>query len=148
MEALVALGLASNVVQFVDFGSKLFERIEEFSSAAGETPGKIQELASRLSFTLKTIKDLDQESLTSVENDHRTLEACTNHLKEHDRILANFAVAETKDGASKWQKGAQKVEKTWKAFKSVRADDNIEGLQKSLDRLLGLVSLQLQARTA
>ena len=143
MEPLVALGLANNVVQFFDFGSKLCARIKEFSSTAGKAPGEIGELADRLSLTLSPLKTLDQEGLKTVESDQKTLEACTNHVEELDNMLAKFTVTQTKEGISQWQKGAKKVERSWKAFKSLRGDDKIEDFQKNLDRLLSLVSLQL-----
>ena len=66
VEPLVALGLASNVVQFFDFGSKLCARIKEFSSTASKALGEIGELADRPSLTLSILKNLDQEGLKAV----------------------------------------------------------------------------------
>ena len=148
MEALAALGLAGNVVQFIDFAAELYARINDLSSGAGKAPGKIQNIANRLSFTIDTLKSLDQESLTAVNNNTKTLEACSDQVKELDCMVANYTVQETKDEVSHWQKGVKNVEKSWKAFKSIRADDKIEELEKGLDRLLDVLSLQLQARTA
>ena len=112
VESLVALSLASNVVQFFDFGSKLCARIKEFSSTASKALGEIGELADRLSLTLSTLKTLDQEGLKAVESDQMTLEACPNHVEELDNMLAKSTVTQTKEGISQWQKGAQKVERS------------------------------------
>ena len=81
-------------------------------------------------------------------NDTKTLEACSNQVEELDRIVAKYTVQEIRDEASRWQKGAKSVEKSWKAFKSLRADDKIEELEKGLDRSLTVLSLQLQVSTA
>ena len=148
MEALAAVGLVANVVQFIDFGAELYARINDLSSGAGKAPGKIRNIANRLSFIIDTLKSLDQESLTAVNNNTKILEACSDQVKELDCMVAKFTVQENKDEVSHWQKGVKKVEKSWKAFKSIRADDKIEELEKGLDRLLDVLSLQLQARTA
>ncbi len=79
MDGLTALGLVSNVVQFIDFAAELCARINDFSSAAGKAPGKIQSIANRLSFTINTLKSLDQESVMAInDNNRNTLEACSN----------------------------------------------------------------------
>ncbi len=69
-------------------------------------------------------------------------------MKELDHIVARYTVQETRDEASRWQKGVKSVEKSWKAFKSLRADDKIEELERGVDRLLNVLSLQLQLSTA
>ncbi len=65
-------------------------------------------------------------------------------MKELDHIVARYTVQETRDEASRWQKGVKSVEKSWKAFKSLRADE----LERGVDRLLNVLSLQLQLSTA
>ncbi len=148
MEGLATLGLASNIAQFMEFAAKLYARINDISSAAGEAPGKIQSIANRLSLIIDTLNSLDREILTAVNHNKNTFEACSNQVKELDRIVARYTVQETMDEASRWQKGAKNVEKSWKAFKSLRADDKIEELEKGLDRLLNVLILQLQVSTA
>ena len=148
MEALIALGLASNIVQFVDFASKLCARFSELSQTAGNAPGKIQALIERLSLVLETLNGLDRESLQAVDQERKTVEACTIHIQNFNQILSRFTVDEIEREGSHLRKGVAKVGRSWKAFKSLREDEHIEDLQKSLDRLLALVSLQLQSRTA
>ncbi|KAK3169682.1 hypothetical protein OEA41_009066 [Lepraria neglecta] len=132
IEPPIALGLASNVVQFFDFGSKLCARIKEFSSTAGKAPGEIGELADRLSLTLSTLETLDQEGFKAVESNQKTLEACTNHVEELHNMLAKLTVTQTKERISQWQKGAKKVERSWKAFKSPSRGRQDRRLSKEL----------------
>lgn len=80
-----------------------------------------------------------------VDNEEKTIEACITQIEELDKVLARFTVQENKERASHWRRG---VEISWKAFRSLREDENLEGLQRCLDRLLSLMSLQLQTRMA
>ena len=68
-------------------------------------------------------------------------------------MLDNFkvktgAVVDGEERPSWIDKRLASAEKTWKAFKSLRGEEKIEEFQASLDRVLSLVSLQLQSRTA
>jgi hypothetical protein len=151
-EALVALGLASNVVQFIDFGSKLCSRIKEYASSALGAPKKIIALAARLDLVLKTLNALNYTGRTIVDHEAKTIQSCISEAQEFDALLNKFrlmarAVVDGEDGPSWINKRLTSVEKTWKAFKSLRGEEKIEEFQTSLDRLLSLVSLQLQSRT-
>ncbi len=107
MEAIAALGLASNIIQFVDFGTKLCARIDDFSAKAGKALGKISALTERLSLILKTLEALDLESLKVVDNEEKTIEACITQIEELDKVLARFTVQENKERASYWRRGVE-----------------------------------------
>jgi hypothetical protein len=150
-EALVALGFASNVVQFIDFGSKLYSRTKEYASSAIGAP-KITALAARLDLVLKTLSALNDTGRNTVDHEAKTIQSCISEAQEFDTLLNKFipktgAVVDGEDGLSWIDKRLTSVEKIWKAFKSLRGEEKIEEFQTSLDRLLSLVSLQLQSRT-
>ena len=147
VEAVAAVSLGSNIVQFIDFGSKLCARINELAAGAGAAPGQLQKIQDRLSQTLAILRGLDEESRKSVENDRNILEACTKQVQDLEELIKTFIVEDDKPGSSHRQRGAKKVEKVWKALKSLQAEERIESCQQNLDRLLSLVQLQLQART-
>ena len=144
LDPLTAVTLASSVVQFIDFATKLCKRIDELSTAAGEAPGKSGQTKDRLLIVVETIDALDKDTLAAVDHEKRTIESCKAHVEELYQVLDKFSVLEPK--ISRWQHGVAKLDRSLKAFKSLRADDKIEGLEKSLGRLLVLVNLQRQGQ--
>jgi len=151
-EALVAVGLASNVLQFIDFGTKLYARIREYSSAAGGAPKKVKDLEERLSLVLTTLNGLSQDGRATVEQEQTTIQLCLSRAHELGLLLEGFKVKavpnkDAKDGSTWIERRLANVEKTWKAFKSLHGEEKVEEFQKVLDRLIALIQLQLKART-
>ena len=62
VEGLVAVGFASNVLQFVELTTKLCVRIQEYSSAASGLPKELAKKAAQLSELLGLLKQLSQQS--------------------------------------------------------------------------------------
>src|SRR5437016_14526141 len=91
-EGLVAVGLAGNVLQFIDFGTRLCARIREYSSAAGGAPKKIESLAQRLSLVLRTLEGLGESGLMTVELEQTTMKSCIAQAKELNSLLDNFEI--------------------------------------------------------
>lgn len=148
--ALVALGIASNVVQFVDFASKLVSRISEYSTAAGGVPKKLQELQARLGLVDETLNSLTTDSLVSVGQEEQTISLCVNQVQDLSMLLEKVELRwRTSSSASISWAGRQldRMELTWKASKSLRGQEKIKDLQKSLDRLLALLTLRLQIKS-
>ena len=153
MEGVAALGLASNVVQFIDFGTRLCSRINEYASSAIGAPKNITTLAARLDLVLKTLNALNDTGRISVDHEAKSIQSCISEAQEFNALLDQFRlkIRTPPDGedAPNWiDRRLTSAEKAWKAFKSLRGEERIGGFQASLDRLLSLVSLQLQARTA
>jgi hypothetical protein len=152
-EGLVAIGLASNVLQFIDFGTKLCARIREYSSAAGGAPKKIESVAARLSLVLRTLEGLSKSQLMTVDLEQMTVQSCLDQAKELNILLDKFKI-NSPVGANdarglKWvDRRIGGIEKTWKAFNSLRGEKKVEEFQNTLDSLLSLISLQLHIRTA
>ena len=59
-EGIAAVGLASNVLQFVDFTAQLCERIHDYSSATSRLPQGLAQQANQLTTLLTTFGDLAQ----------------------------------------------------------------------------------------
>ena len=152
-EALALLGIASSVVQFIDFGTRLCARIRDYSSTAGGAPKKIESLAQRLSPVLRTLEGLGESGLMTVELEQTTMQSCIAQAKELNSLLDKFkidspAVASC-GGDLKWiDRRIGGIEKARKAFSSLRSEKKIEEFQNTLDSLLSLISLQLHVRTA
>src|SRR5436190_20991122 len=90
VEAVVALGLASNVVQFIDFCSKLCSRIREYSLNATGAPKKITTLCTRLDLVLKTLTALNDTGRTTIEHEAECLKSCISEAREFNDLLDGF----------------------------------------------------------
>jgi hypothetical protein len=55
-EALAIIGLVSAIVQFVDFGSKIVERLQDFYSSVNEVPKAFRDVKVELPLLLNTLK--------------------------------------------------------------------------------------------
>lgn len=55
-EALAVAGVVSNIVQLVDFGSKVLGRLDDFQSSLGETPKVFRHIKTELPILLDTLK--------------------------------------------------------------------------------------------
>ena len=145
MEALAALGLASNVLQFIDFGQKLVARsVELFGSASGalSTHIELENLTGDLDAMCLNLLT-SQESLTKSkpsreEIDLLTLAAgCRELATEFTDLLQRLKVQNQK---SKWASLRQALKSVWNenAIKSyVRRLENYRG--QIMARLLELL---------
>ena len=135
-EAIVAFGLATNVVQFIDFTTKLCSRIREYASGSG-LPKRFAAQSDRLSDLLSVLQSVHESSANGVLSG-QTLARCQTQAQE----LSDFIDDLKSDGQRQsWAKNAKK------AFKSLNRADQIEELQGVLDSLIGNLSLQLQVDT-
>ena len=136
-EFLVAIGIAGNVLQFVDFAGKLCGRVREYSSASG-IPKKLAAQADRLSNLLEILKTLsmssEQEAL-----EERFLSRCQTQAQELSILLDSLKSNRLE--RDRWWKNVSK------AIKSLGRAEKIEEMQNVLDSLVNSLSLELQAKT-
>src|SRR5436853_7731303 len=117
VEGIVAVGLASNVLQFIEFGTKLCSRIKEYGSSAIGAPKKITNLADRLDLVLKTLNALNDTGRTIIDHEAKTIQSCISEAQDFAALLDNFKL-KTRTLPSWINKRRVSAEKTWKAFKS------------------------------
>ncbi len=133
-EAIVAFGIATNVIQFVDFTARLCGRIREYASGSS-LPKQLATQADRLSDLLDILELLNKSSNQGALSGP-TLARCQTQAQE----LSDFLDDLKSDGQRQsWAKNAKR------AFKSLNRSDQMEELQGVLDSLVGTLSLQLQA---
>ncbi|KAL8824863.1 MAG: hypothetical protein Q9191_004767 [Dirinaria sp. TL-2023a] len=132
-EALAVVGLASNILQFIDFTSQLCERIHEITTTASGLPRELDQQAAQLSQLLGLLKELAQHSKGQTLGDD-ILKQCQFQAQELAVLLKSF-----EGGAHKGRWKNAKV-----ALKSLRHTQEIEKLQAILDRLVRILGLQLQ----
>jgi hypothetical protein len=106
-----------------------------------------------LDLVLKTLNALNDTGRTTIDHEAKTIQSCISEAQEFNSLLDKFRLKDRtlpdgEEGQSWIDRRLTSAEKAWKAFKSLRGEEKIEEFQASLDRLLSLVSLQLQLRTA
>lgn len=114
-EALVAFGLASNVLQFVDFTSKLCARIKEYISSVSGLPKELFQQAEQLSELLTLLKGLSQQP-NGLTLGKGVPGQCQIQAQELSDLLDSLQVG---GGKSRWK--TTKV-----AFKSLRRTQQID----------------------
>jgi len=142
LEALVAVGLAGNLVQFVHFVSGLiFKSCQIYQSASG-LPGGISDFDS----IAKHLEKYTQEfSKTSVGHDD---EASIGFLASRCGAVAVELLGAIKELQPKGNrsKGLGKWESFRQALKSVRKKEEVSTLQSRLESLRDELMLHLVAR--
>jgi hypothetical protein len=147
MEALAAIGLVSNMLGFVDTGTKLCGLIKEFSTAA-RAPAEVVALSDRLELILSTVKELDQSGRATLDQEKLALKICSDEAEELRVFLEGLKVAPDKTSGTsrlfKWKRSS--FDKGWKAFKTLCGRDKLEKFQTSLNRIMDLIAMQQQTR--
>jgi hypothetical protein len=143
-EALAAVSLAGNLLQFIEFGTRLYSRIKEITSSASGVPTRLQTLGDHLGQVLKTLEELNEAGHASLEHELKTIESGLRQANKLDTLLDSYKPKTKKGGIRK----RLRVDKVWTAFKSIQGERRIAEFYQALDRLLAIASLQIQMRTA
>jgi len=144
LDPFSALGLASNIVQFVDFSSILISDSRElYRSVSGITieNGEVKEATEELQRLCDRLAGLRMTSST------------TNALSKEEECLRKLAIScrETSHALLSVLRDitAQEPRKKWQTFrvalKSVLKKDQIQELEKKLDSHRSQLALQLMA---
>jgi hypothetical protein len=129
-EALAVVGFASAIVQFVDFSTKIIQRLDEFQSRVGEVPQAFRDLKIQLPLLQDTLKRAKAEAEAElIDADTRravldVVEGCQLQVKRLDDIL-NKTLPTPAD--SRWRRGM-------KAFSSVRQERDVREIIDRIQR--------------
>ena len=132
LEGSVAVGLASNIVQFVDFTARLSVRIREIYTSSSGLPKELEKQALQLSSLSGALKELAQQS------EGRPLangvwEQCHSEAKKLELLLKRFELGS--------DRGRLKTVKL--AFHSLRQNKGIEKVRDFFSiTLLNATSLE------
>jgi hypothetical protein len=106
-ETLAIIGLVSAIVQFVDFGGTVVERLNEFSSDIHELPKTFQAIKVQLPLLIDTLNRTQRQATAGHVNDATAvalkplIDACLNEIKVL-QIVLNKTVPPLK--SSSWQR--------------------------------------------
>jgi hypothetical protein len=127
-ETLAVIGLVSAIVQFVEFSTKIIERLNEFQSSIDEAPQTFRDLKVQLPLlreTLKKTKTHAEAGIIDTDTQNAVLDvikACQSQVELLDNILVKTLPL---TGDSRFRRGV-------KAFSSVGQEKDV---QKIVDRI-------------
>lgn len=141
MEALIAVGLAGNIVQFVDFASKIVSKSHQLQSS---TSGALSENITTKQVT-EDLKLLADKLCHLTSTDAALEELCLGCRSVAEELLAALAKLELKGNRSQFQS-------VRKALKSVWGKDMVNGIEKRLftfrDQLNLHVTIELRSSSS
>jgi hypothetical protein len=135
-EALAIVGLISAIVQFVDFGSKVVERLNEFGTDIHELPKTFQDIRVQLPLLINTLERTQRQATGGHISDATALslkpliDACSEEI-EALQIILDKTIPPRK--SSSWQRRIH-------ALKSLAHDKDVDRSIKKLESHIRLLS--------
>ena len=127
-EALAVVGLVSAIVQFIDFSTKIVNRLDEFQAEVADGPKVYQDVQNRLPLMLDLVNKI-QVRVAAGQIDRPSqvtmlpiIESCISQVSLLGNLLSK-ALPEAND--SSWARGK-------KAFRSVIRDSEMEKIDHNL----------------
>lgn len=127
-EAVAIIGLVSAIVQFVDFGTRVVNRLHEFQSEVADGPKVYQDIQNRLPLMLELVNKI-QVRLVAGQIDRPSqatmlpvVESCILQMKLLSDLLFNVFPQASE---SSWKRGKR-------AFYSVTRESEIEKIDHAL----------------
>ena len=136
-EAVAVIGLASSIVQLLDFGSKVGARLNEFKSDSQDLSGTLKTIKVQLPLILNTVKRTQEQAQNGLVSEptaealQAVVKDCKQAVIQLDGILTKILPPK---GASSWQRRAF-------AFKSLAYDKEIQRTTSYLDRNISVLTL-------
>jgi ankyrin repeat protein len=138
MDPLTAIGLASSVVQFIDFGLKVVKRLDEFNSRnPGEVPRSLQTIATQLPLLINALNRVKTDSaIKNLDFDTKCIlrgmvSGCLTQIVEVDKMMNEISLAP----------GDSFKVKAKKVFTSLKYDDKVRDIERNLHTYISVLIL-------
>ena len=134
-EALALIGLASSIVQFVAFGAKVVERLQDFQQRAGDVPKAFQAITIELPVLLQALKRTETQIKAFAGRPEESIlkkivQDCHSQVKLLDEILVK-TLPEPSDNS---------LRRGRKAFHSLRQEGKVKQITKTLGKHVQLLT--------
>ena len=122
-EALAVVGIVANIVQLVDFGSKILHRLTEFQSSVENVPESFRHIKAKLPLLLHTLQQTKEAIEAGSIKDDTTkallpaIEGCWEQIKLLDEVLLKTLPS----SGDSWTKRSRKA-----IWMSLRYDSKVE----------------------
>jgi len=148
MEALATVGLAGNIVQFIDFSCKLFDQartIHNSPSGASRYAQDLETITSSLRSLSENLRKIPQSQSRNATSKPRQEGAALKELKElakgcesvANELITVLQSVRTKNPASKWSSFRASLASMWK-------EQKINAIKDQLDSYRFQIAMQLQ----
>ena len=127
-EAIAVIGIISNILQLVEFSSKVYDRVKDFTDEAHDIPKAFRESRNKLELVSASLsKTKARASMGHFNEDtckalRPALERCQSKLAELRIVFEKVVPAD----------GASKMTRRWKAMSSLRQDKKVKALMMSI----------------
>ena len=135
-EAFAIIGLASAILQFIDFGTKVIKRLRQLEDRAAESAASLRGVRVRLPMILDLVKKIRLQmeagmvSEKSKEVMYPVVQDCLLQTQELDQLF-NRTLPQPKD--SSWVRGKKAIYGVWSESEIERID---EGLKSNFGLLM------------
>ena len=132
MEPLSAISLASNLLQFIEFGSKVIKRLYDFQESRGDVPKVFRSISIRLPLLVEDLRRCSGDSITKeTENAiNLVLRNCHNQMRALSEILDETLPTKTDSWAAKNKK----------ALISIRKEKDVERIDNDIRSCIELLT--------
>lgn len=143
-EALAVVGVVANIIQLVDFSSKILHRLQEFHSNTGEVPKSFRHIRAELAVlgdTLGQTKEAIDAGFVEDRTEQALLPAiagCWEQITQLDAVLAK-TLPEINDS---WRKRSKK------AIVSLQQETKVESIAKILRNYIGILTFYYVAASS
>ena len=138
MDPLSAIGLASAVVQFIDFGLNVAKRLEEFNSRnPGEVPRSLQAISTQLPLLLNALGRIKSDSqIKKLDFDTKCIlrgmvSGCMAQIVEVEKMINEISVTP----------GDSFKVKIKKVFTSLKYDEKVWEIERNLHTYISVLIL-------
>ena len=136
MDPLSAIGLASSIIQFVDFGLKVAKRLDELNSS-GNVPKSLQSISTQLPLLLNALGRIKSDSqIKNLDFDTKCIlrgmiSGCRGQIVEVETMI---------DEISRMPGDSFKV-KMKKVFTSLKYDEKVREIERNLQTYISVLIL-------
>lgn len=140
LEGLAALGLASNILQVIDFSYKLVSGAKEITNSATGVSAQHETFETVSHSLLQLVSDVDGPSSSQIPLEIRTLAAQTRDLAQS--FIAELDKLKPKEPKRAWSGFIQAMKEANKSDKLLALNKRLNMLQRSLNsHLLNMMSM-------
>ncbi|KAM7216575.1 hypothetical protein V8F06_007986 [Rhypophila decipiens] len=147
-EAVAALGLAANIFQFLEYGSKFVGvawKIYKSGPGSVEAFATLQSLSRNIQGVIDQFQPIDPRSGHPSPSEQAIFDAATDCLQEARRILASIDSLGFGDGSTRAFGAKRRRDKAKTAFKLIWNDSDIKALEAKFESLKTQLMLNLAA---
>ena len=136
-EALAVVGIIANILQLVDFSSKVISRVKEYGQDAQDIPKTFRDIQTGLPLIVHTLGEI-RTRVSDGQVPEKSCKAMKGVLGDCKAKLAELKIIFEKVLP---QDGASRGERVWKALMSLWQDKKVEEISQSLWRSLQSLTL-------